>query len=219
MNKTRLDILKSSLGCAFGLFLFGCATYIIIQADIGVSPWDVLNFGIAKTLNIIYGNASIVVSAVVITLDLLLKEKIGLGTVLDAVIVGKTVDLLNFLHILPKSESLVLSIIMMAIGFVLAGYSQYFYMKSALSQGPRDTLQIALARRIPKLSVGTVNVILLSFILLLGWLLGGTVKIGSFFAAFGYGIGQNIAFKLTKFDPKKVEHQGFIESMKVIFGK
>ena len=94
-NSTRSDILKNSLLASVGLLLFGLGVYLTIQANIGVAPWDALSLGLSSTLGMSFGNAAVMVSFLVVGVDLLLREKIGIGMLLDAVLVGKTVDLLN----------------------------------------------------------------------------------------------------------------------------
>ena len=84
------ELLKKTLLAAIGLICFGAGVYLTIQANIGVAPWDALNLGLSKTFGILYGTASVGVSVILILIDLLLKEHIGIGTILDAVLVGKT---------------------------------------------------------------------------------------------------------------------------------
>jgi uncharacterized membrane protein YczE len=113
MNKTRLDILKNSLLAVAGLMTFAVGAYLIIQANIGVNPWDTFCIGLSQKLGILYGTASIIISFSVIALDILLREKIGLGTILDAIVVGKTVDLLNWLDIVPKQDNVIIGVVML----------------------------------------------------------------------------------------------------------
>lgn len=220
MNTTAKSILKNSLSASFGLVLFGCGVYLVIQANIGASPWDVFCLGLSDTLGIKYGNSSILISIVLIIADLILREKIGLGTVLDAILVGKTVDFLNWVDLIPVVQgNLAFSIGLAATGFIVEGFSQYFYMKSALSCGPRDSFQIAMGKRLPRIKIGTVNIMILAVVLAIGWLLGGPVGVNSFIAPLGIGLAQQFAFDSMKFDPKAVSHQNLIASLKVLTGK
>lgn len=219
MNQSRFDIFKNSIAATFGLMLFAVGTYLIIQANIGVDPWDAFSLGLAKQWGILYGDASIIISFAVIGVDLLLKEKIGIGTVLDAIVVGKTVDLLNWIDLVPPQENLWAGIAMLMVGFLIAGFSQYMYMKAGLSCGPRDAMQVAIARRLHKIPIGGVNVIILAVVLVVGWQLGGPIGIGTIISPFAAGGMQQLAFNLMKFEPKTVQHQDFIESFKILFGK
>lgn len=219
MNRTRLDILKNSVLATLGLMLFGVGCYLIIQANIGVDPWAAFHLGLANHLGILYGTAAIIVSFCVIGMDLLLKEKIGIGTILDAIVVGKTVDLLNWLDMVPKQDNLWIGIAMILVGFFIAGIAQCLYMKAGLSCGPRDALQVALSRRIPKVPIGGINILMQATVLIVGWLLGGPIGIGTAISPFAAGVLQQLAFNLTKFKPKEVEHQDLFESLKVLAGK
>lgn len=219
MNQTRLDILKNSLLATAGLMSFAVGTYLIIQANLGVNPWDTFCIGLSKKLGILYGTASIMISFSIIALDLLLREKIGIGTILDALVVGKTVDLLNWLDIIPKQDNAIIGVIMLFVGFFIAGFSQYLYMKAGLSCGPRDGFQIAIGRRLHMIPIGGVNVIILSVVLVIGWLLDGPIGIGTLISPFAMGFMQQFAFNLMKFEPKDVVHQDLIGSAKVIFKK
>ena len=132
-NNTVSDIAKHSVMAVLGLMLFGFGVHLTIQANIGVAPWDTFNLGVSKTFGILYGTASVIVSFTIIAIDLLLRERIGIGTVLDAIVVGKTVDLLNFIDIIPSIEgNMPVSIAMMITGLFIMGLAQVVYMKAGL---------------------------------------------------------------------------------------
>ena len=218
-NESRLSILQNCILATLGLMLFGFASYLMIQADIGVEPWTCFALGLSKKLGILYGNASILISFVVIAMNLILREKIGLGTILDAIVVGKTVDLLNWIDLFPKSTNVWLSIVMMLIGFFLVGISQFLYMKAELCCGPRDAFQIALGKRMPKIPIGVVNIFILTTIFIVAWLLDGPIGICTIIAPIGIGLMQQLAFNILDFDPKALTHQSIIGSFKVIVAK
>lgn len=225
MKTEKKDYVKKfvgrSLRAALGLMVFACGVYAVIQANEGAAPWDVLNLGIVNRTGIIYGNVSIMISAVLIFIDIVvLKEKIGWGTILDAVVVGKTVDLLNWINVLPTmTGSIWMRILAMLIGFILEALGQYLYMKEGLSFGPRDTLQIGLGKLMPKIPIGFVNTIMLAVVLVVGWLLTGPVGIASILAPFGIGEAQNIIFRMAGFEPKEVYNESIIETWKKLTGK
>lgn len=220
-NDSTKNILLNAGSAIIGLMLFAFGVYLSIQANIGVDPWSVLCFGVSNTLGILYGNASLIICATLIVIDLAAGEKIGLGTILDAIVVGKTVDLLNWLNLIPVSTSLPLSIFMLLLSFFIMGWSQYFYMKSGLCCGPRDTFQITVGRRMPKIPIGIVDVFILLVVFAGGLLLGerDSVGIGTLLAPIAMGVLQQLAFNIMKFEPKDVEHQGFFKSLRIIFGK
>ena len=216
-NNTTLNIARNSLIATLGLMLFGLGVHLTIQADIGVAPWDALNLGLSKTFGILYGTASVIVSFAIIAVDLLLREPIGIGTVLDAVVVGKTVDLINWLGIIPFVEdNITVSIAVMLIGLFIMGLGQVVYMRAGLCCGPRDSLMLAINRRLKKLPVGAVSVLMMIIVLLVGWMLGGPIGIGTIVCTFGIGIMMQFAFVITRFEPKDVEHTGFLECWNIL---
>ena len=219
MNKTAKDILKNSLSAAIGLIFFALGVYFTIQANIGVSPWDTFELGLASTLGITYGTASIIVSIIIILIDVLMHEKIGIGMFLDAFLVGKSVDLFNYLNLIPIQDNIVISLILMVLGLFLMGFSQFFYMRAGLGCGPRDTLLVGMARRMIKIPIGAVSIALLAVVTFFGWLLGGPIGIGTLICAFCVGPSMQLSFKIVHFKPTTVEHQDIITSAKIIFNK
>ena len=216
-NNTAWDIAKNSITAALGLMLFGLGVHLTIQANIGVAPWDTLNLGLSKTFGILYGTASVIVSFAIIAVDLLLREPIGIGTVLDAVVVGKTVDLINWLGIIPFVEdNITVSIAVMLTGLFIMGLGQVVYMKAGLCCGPRDSLMLAINRRFKKLPVGAVSVLMMLIVLFVGRRLGGPIGIGTIVCTFGIGIMMQFAFVITRFEPKDVEHTGFLECWNIL---
>ncbi|MDO4939628.1 MAG: hypothetical protein Q4E54_06680 [Lachnospiraceae bacterium] len=221
MNTTRKEIIIHSLKTVLGLELFAFAVYLMIQVDIGLQPWDIFTQGIADKIGTLYGNVQTVISVILVLIDVfILKEKIGIGTLLDAALVGKSVDLFNWIGIIPKMEGmLVLRILIFIAGLFLAGIGQYIYITQGLSTGPRDSFQIGLTKKLKKFSVGTVNIFIMVTVAVLGVLLGGPFGIGTFIGAIGMGTVQNIVFGIAGFDPKILTHQDVITSVRILLGK
>lgn len=217
-NRSVRAILLNVLLAAVSLFVNGFGIYLTIQANIGVAPYDVLNIGLSKTLHILYGTASIAVSFTILVIDILLKEPIGLAMFIDAIVVGKSVDFFNWLHPLPKAESLLSAIPMMLIGLVIIAYTQYTYMIASLGCGPRDTLLVGLAKRAKRLPIGVVGILLQGSVTFIGWLLGGPVGIGTLISAFCAGPIMQMAFQSVHFDATHVKHQRLQDSYKVFCG-
>lgn len=219
MNQTPVDIMKNSLLAAFGLFCFGVGVYLTIQANIGVAPWDAFCIGLSRTLGILYGSASIIISLTIVVIDLLLKERIGIGMILDTLLVGKTVDLCNWLDLIPPFQNLFASILLMLAGLFVMGFSQYLYMKAALTCGPRDAMLVALGKRMPRVPLGVISIGILAVVLTIGWALGGPIGIGTVISALCMGPMMQLAFTLVKFDATKVEHQDLLQSAGILTGK
>ena len=219
MNNTRKNILLNTLLAVAGLFLFSVGVYFTIQANIGVAPWETFNLGLSGTLGIKYGTASIIISLVIVGIDLLLKEKIGIGMLLDSLLVGKFVDLLNWIQLLPVQKTIWSGILIICIGMFIMGFGQSIYMKAALGCGPRDTLLVGLKRRTSKIPIGIISVGILAVVTLVGWLLGGPIGIGTVICAFLEGPIMQLVFSIVHFNPTEVRHQDIPDSFRILFKK
>lgn len=216
INKTPKDVIKNSILAAFGLFIFGFGVYLTIQANLGAAPWDTFSLGLSKTLGIKYGTASISISFVIILIDILMKEKIGIGMFLDAIVVGKTVDFFNWLDLVKPQTSLPLCLVTIILGLTIMGFAQYIYMKAELGCGPRDTVAVGLKRRLEKVSIGVIVIGMLSVATCMGWILGGPIGIGTIICAALTGPLMQLAFRIVGFVPTAIEHQSIIDSFRIL---
>lgn len=216
LNQTRKEIVKNMILASAGLFLFAIGVYLTIQANIGVAPWDVLNQGISRRTSISYGNVMVLVSLTVIILDVLLKEPIGMGMLLDTVIVGKTVDLMNRLDLVPPRQTPWGGVLLLAAGILLLAAGMRVYMALGLGCGPRDTLLVALCKRFPKLSIGKLNVIMWATVTLIGWLLGGQVGLGTILSVVLMGPVLQALCAMTHFNAADVTHQNLLKTLKIL---
>lgn len=219
LNKTRSEIVRNALLASVGLFIFAIGIYLTIQANIGVAPWDVLNQGLTKRIGISYGTVMMVVSATVIIIDVLMKEPIGLGMVLDTVIVGKTVDLMNYLDLVPPRQSLWSGVVLLVFGLLLLAVGMRIYMALGLGCGPRDTLLVALCKRFPKLSIGALNVIMWATVTVIGYFLGGQVGLGTVISVVCMGPLLNTLCRMTHFNAADVVHQNLLKTLQILFSK
>ena len=215
-NLTTKAIIINMVVAAVSLFVNGFGVYLTIQANIGASPWDVLNLGLSNTFGILYGTASIIVSCTILGIDILLKESIGIAMIIDAIVVGKSVDFFNRINAVEKCDSFKTAIPVMILGLFIMAYTQYFYMNTSLGCGPRDTLLIGITRRTKKVSIGFVSIGLLATATFIGWLLGGPVGVGTFICAFGAGPIMQFAFYTVKFNATDIKHQNIIQSFKIL---
>ena len=216
-NSTPGAIAANALIAAVSLFLNGFGVYLTIQANIGAGPWDVLNLGLARTLGILYGTASISVSFTILLIDVLLREPIGIAMFIDAVVVGKAVDFFNRMGVVAPCASPLTGIPVMLAGLVVLAYTQFAYMKAALGCGPRDTLLVGLAKRAGRIPIGAVSIALLSLATFIGWPLAGPVGLGTLICAFCTGPIMQAAFRSVHFDATKIRHQHLAESAGVLF--
>lgn len=178
----------------FGLFLFGAGSALQVQANLGLSPWEVLHQGIAVRTPITIGLASIGVSLLVLLLWIPLRQPLGVGTVTNAVMIGLFIDLVIFL--VPQPDALVSRWLLLVGGIVLVGIGSGFYIGVHLGPGPRDGLMTGIARRGLSLRLARTGVE--GSALLVGWLLGGTVGVGT--VLFSLTIGPIVQFFLPRLE-------------------
>jgi len=175
-----------------GLVLFGVGIGLMLQSGLGVPPWDVLHQGLAVQFGLTVGLWSIIVSFALLLLWLPLKERFGIGTFLNAVIIGLMIDATAAL--VPEAEQMVTAGLMLVAGILLVGLASGLYIGANLGPGPRDGLMTGIARRGP--SIRLTRSILEIVVLISGWLLGGTFGIGTL--AFAFLIGPLVQFFLPR---------------------
>ena len=202
----RKKIIGQWIRIVLGLLVFAFGVHLTIKANIGLAPWDCLGMGIAKHTPLNYGLAMTVMAVTILVIDLLLKERIGYGTVIDALLTGNFVQMFNDLDTLPENNSMILGIGIMLAGFVFMALGMWIYMRGEQCCGPRDSLLVGLGKRMPKVPIGIVEIILWVVVLLAGWLLGGPVGIGTLISTFGAGLVMQVVYNLIHFEPRKVKH-------------
>ena len=213
------NYIKRTAACIFGLMLFGFGTYINIRANIGLSPWSAFHMGISNITGMLYGDVSVAVSLILIVLDFALGENIGIGSILNSVVVGKTVDLLMYLDILPEAEKFLSGTGILIAGQLLLAVGSYFYMSTELGCGPRDSLMLALGRRMTKIPIGVVRGSIEAIVSVAGWFMGAKIGLGTLMSVATIGICLQLVFRLFKYDPKSVKHENLVDTARIIFKK
>jgi uncharacterized membrane protein YczE len=158
-----------------GLVLYGVSSSMLLLAGLGVDPWDVLHQGLARRTGIPIGTWAIIAGAAVLLLWIPLRQRPGIGTLCNVVVVGAVIDLV--LAAVTPPRSLPVQVAVMVSGVVLNGVATGLYIGAGLGPGPRDGLMTGLAARGHSLRV--VRTCIEVTVLLAGWLLGGTVGIGT----------------------------------------
>ena len=175
-----------------GLVTCGIGLAFIIRADLGLDSWDVLHQGLSEQTGISIGLVSILVGFALFAISLPLGEQIGLGTLLNVLLIGTTIDLT--LWVLDEPSSAVVQWLFLIGGTVAFAVGSGFYIGAGLGPGPRDSVMTSLARR--GLRIGCVRTGIEVMVLILGWLLGGSVGVGTLF--FALTIGPLVAFFLPR---------------------
>jgi hypothetical protein len=167
-----------------GLVLYGASMALMIRAGLGLDPWDVLHQGIAERLPLSFGMVTIAVGALVLLAWIPLRQRPGVGTVSNVIVIGLAVD--AALAVLPAPDALALRVAFMLAAVGLNGVATAAYIGARLGPGPRDGLMTGLVRRTGR-SVRLVRTSIEVTVLAAGWLLGGTVGVGT--VAYALGIG------------------------------
>ena len=152
------------------------------------------------------GKASIAVGIVIVILNIILKERMGWGTLLNMFFIGFFVDILMLNNLIPVFHNILLRIMMMCLGMFIVGIASYFYISTGLGAGPRDGLMVALTKKTKK-SVRFIRNSIEIFALFTGYFLGGFFGIGTLFMAISIGYFIQFAFQLFKFDVSRIEHR------------
>ncbi|MCR5293863.1 MAG: hypothetical protein K6E30_01650 [Lachnospiraceae bacterium] len=215
----RRIILLQWLQIVFGLLVFALGVHLTIFANIGLAPWDCLGMGVSYHTPLNYGLSMTSMSVVILLIDLALKEQIGFGTIIDALLTGNFVQMYNDLNPLPENQNLWLGIAVMLAGFVLMALGMFIYMKAAQCCGPRDSLLVGLGKRVPGMPIGVVEILLWAAVLLIGWLLGGPVGIGTLISTVGAGAVMQLVYHFLLFEPRDVRHRDVIQVARALLRK
>ncbi len=205
MNKRK--IVLGWLQIVAGLLVFSFGVHLTIFANIGLAPWDCLGMGIARHTPLNYGISMTLMSLVILGIDLLMKERIGYGTIIDALLTGNFVQMFNDLNPFPENGSEGAGILIMLTGFVFMALGMWIYMSAGQCCGPRDSLLVGLGKRMRKLPIGVVEILLWAVVLTAGMLLGGPVGIGTLISTFGAGLVMQLVYSLIGFEPRNVNHK------------
>ncbi|MGL5544921.1 MAG: YczE/YyaS/YitT family protein [Cetobacterium sp.] len=199
----------------FGLLLCSLGVVIILNSNLGLSPWDVLNQGLNKTIGVTLGEANLLVGAVVVLVSIFLRQPIGSGTIINFLLVGVFMDIYIFLDIVPKGDVLLEKILILIIGIFVFSYGCYKYISTGLGCGPRDGLMMILTKK-SKYPLWKIKTAIEIVVLTIGYFLGGTVGIGTIIASICVGPLIQYFFKMNNQDIKLLEHRSVIREFQFL---
>ena len=176
----------------FGLFLFGLGESLLITSGAGVGPYTVLAQGISNHTGWSIGLSTFVISIFVLLMWIPLKQKPGMGTILNAFIMALTIEF--SVYYLPYPETYPMQILQVVVGVLIIGIGSGFYLIANLGAGPRDGLMIGLQKK-TNLPIYSIRTIIEVSVVIVGWLMGGVVGLGT--AIFAFGIGPSAALGLS----------------------
>ena len=185
-----------------GLFLCACGIVCFLESELGLPPWDVLHQGLAEQLGISFGAANLLVSVLVLALSWALRAHIGLGTLMNALLIGSFVIALAYLDTLTElsEQGLAVRIVLLVLALPFFGAGSAFYICAAMGAGPRDSLMLVASRGLG-IRIGAARTGLEIAALAIGFALGGTAGLGTLVFAAGIGPAVELSFWLLERTP------------------
>jgi uncharacterized membrane protein YczE len=178
-----------------GLFLYGVGIAFMVRAEIGVAPWDVLTQGISKQTGLPFGLITNLVGVLVLLLWIPIRQRPGVGTVLNVLLVGPSAQLM--LWLVPEQTELWVRIPMFVVGLLVVGIATGLYIGARLGPGPRDGLMTGLHTKLGW-PIWQVRTIIEVTVLAIGWVLGGNVGVGTVAFALLIGPIANVTLPLLR---------------------
>lgn len=204
MNQTVKSMVKPIGRLLLGLYLVGLGLAMMIHTQLGVPPWDVLTQGIQHQTGWSFALAASVVSAVVLLLWIPIRQKPGIGTLINAFSIGPFADLNR--PLMPNFDSFWGNLLWLILGLLVVATGSGLYISAHLGGGPRDGLMVGLTRVLgwPFWLVRTIGE---ATVLFSGWILGGTVGIGTALFAVGIGYLLQHSMRIFGFDPRDAKNK------------
>lgn len=183
-----------------GLFVYGFGLALLVEAKIGVPPWDVFALGISIQAHISYGWASVIVSSIVLLAWIPLRQRWGFGTVANGIFIGLFADF--WMQILPSWEVYWEQLLAFCIGMIAVAFATGLYISAHLGSGPRDGLMIG-TQRVLKWKFWQIRTMYEGTVLTIGWLMGGQVREGTLIFAVCIGYLMQLSLQMFKYvDPQ-----------------
>lgn len=189
-----------------GLVVCSIGIVLTINANIGLSPWDVFHQGLGKLTGMTIGQAGILVGLLILVVDWMLGEHFGMGTVLNIIVIGMLMDFIMASGFIPIAHTMVWSVFYVLLGMFIIGCGSVLYLGAGLGAGPRDGIMVVLVKRSGK-SVRLIRTLIEGSVFAAGALMGGKIGYGTAIMVAAFGFFIQLAFKMCKFDVKSVQHR------------
>jgi uncharacterized membrane protein YczE len=200
-----------------GLFLFAAGLVMNLNSGLGMSPWGVLTIGIERHIPLTFGQTSQIIGLVVLIIGWALGFAPGFGTIANMIFTGTFIDLIMAWGLLRAPTTLIDQYVMLLFSIVLIGVASYLYLRVRLGAGPRDGLMFGLVTKVDR-PVSTIRGAIELTVLIIGYLLGGPVGIGTVLTALLLGVSVQIAFRIGRYD-RKTPHINLLELYRYLSGE
>jgi uncharacterized membrane protein YczE len=181
----RHRLIRRLIQLQLGLVCYGVSMALMIEARLGLDPWDVFHQGISRLTGLRFGLVVIATGVLVLLLWIPLRQRPGIGTVSNVIVIGLAVD--AALAVLPTPHPLLARWAFLIGGIVLNGIATGMYIGARLGPGPRDGLMTGYVKRRPGRSIRLVRTVIELTVLAVGWLLGGTIGVATVLYAVAIG--------------------------------
>ncbi|WP_236895073.1 YczE/YyaS/YitT family protein [Clostridium beijerinckii] len=199
----------------FGFLLCALGTVLALNSNLGLSPWDVFHQGLTNVTSLTIGQASIMVGIIIVAITSILGLKVGMGTIANMIVIGCFIDLIIHSKIIPVCDNIYTGIIMLIGSLFVTALGSYLYIGCEMGCGPRDGLMIALVKRTGK-PIGIIRLFIEAGALIIGWILGGFVGIGTLVTAIGIGYCVQLIYKVFGFDIRVLKHRNIKEGLNFV---
>lgn len=191
----KSNFLKRFAILNIGLFIYGVGIAFMVHASVGLAPWDVLAQGISKQTGLSFGQATIATSLMVLICWIPLRVKPGIGSILNAILLGVYADIA--LHYMPELQNYWLKLCWLILGMLIISFATGLYISSHMGKGPRDGLNTGLAQKL-KLPFWQARTLVEVAVVSIGWLLGGQVREGTLIFALAIGYLNQLGLRIFK---------------------
>lgn len=193
-----------------GLALYGLGISLCLTANIGMAPWDTFHWGLAQIVGLSVGQVSILVGIIILVINFFMKEKIGIGTILNGLLIGVFMDFFLKQTWVPRGREVIGGSLIMLTGLAIIGMATYFYLGVGLGTGPRDGLMLVLAR-LTRWDIAMVRNSMEALVAFFGFLLGGSIGWGTVLTFLAIGPLVKLAFAIFKCDATAIPHEYLIK--------
>ncbi len=198
--------LKKITRLILGLFIYALGLVFSVQANLGVTPWNTFHLGLSKQTGISLGTAIIATGVCIVLFNYFAKQKMGVGTLLNMVLIGTFVDFQIKYNLVPEMHTLFGGVFMILASMFTIALASWLYIGAGLGAGPRDGLMVTLMHWTGK-PVGVIRVSIETTVLIIGILLGGKFGIGTPIIALLLGPICQWTFKRLNFNVKDIQHE------------
>ena len=205
--------IKKFVNVIFGVLLYSFGVYLSVQANIGLAPWDAFSSGLSNITNMSFGLITSITGIAILIVDVILKEKIGFATIINTVFIGLFLDLMQAVNIVPLISNFAIGIVVLFAGQLCICIATFFYIAPGMGCGPRDSLMVALGKRLTKVPIGIVRGLIEGSVLIIGWLLGAKIGLGTVISVFGISFLLQATLALLHFNIKAVVHESILETV------